>query len=716
MEIVDYIKKLKKIIINNEFNIEILNFYKEKLKSYEYLSKLLDYLNILIRQNQNNSDIKIFINDIKDEILLNCNLILEKNIENTENKTIIEKEFNKILSLNKKENAEIQLTFENIDYKFNNKLEEKTFNDYMLEANEIINRIEENSINYENDLDNKILKILKRELHTLKGNTRLLASFELNKNILNILKIIEEKTHYFEDIIVNSQLLENINLFFNYIDFIKFILNSFENKKNIIELSDYKVLFNFYKIQDNKTENNNLLNNFINQFQEYIQINILNKKEFNLAKLKRSSKGFYNYVKKSKNEKYIKYIEEIYSHVENKNFDEIAKLINYDNQTNIKKFDEKKEIINRIYLTKETINNLEIILNDMFLLNSEYEYLLNKYNIKENDFINFKKKFNKNMDNFNKLLNNIKMEKIDSLFKMLKRNIRDIANELNKKVQVELIGEGSILDKEIYNKLQEPLIHIVRNAVYHGIENISERISKNKSEKGNIKLSATNERGNIIIEISDDGKGLDKEKIKNKANELNIKYNEDSIFDLIFLPNFSTNDKADSISGRGIGMDIVKKTINSLNGDIKIESEENKGTKFILKIPINLSVVNGLLVDINKTKYILPINKIEKIIKTDFEIRNYKNEYFLKQHNDIYPIYSFNYNDSTDYNNKIYIIIKNYKKNIAFMTDEIIEKNKYLNKKLPDILKNEKYLFGVSILGNEELLGILNIDYILNGG
>ncbi|TDT72512.1 CheW-like protein [Hypnocyclicus thermotrophus] len=708
MEVVDYIKQLKREIIKNEFNQGMIEFYRKKLRTYNYLFELLNYFEILNKTYQKNKDeiIKILINDIKDEILLDCNFILDNKKENTQNKQTIEKEFNKIKLLNKKENKEI-LLFKNINYIFNNKLEEKTFNDYLLEANEIITKIEENCINYENSLDNEVLKILKRELHTLKGNTRLLESFELDKSIKNILKLIEEKTHYFEDIIINDSLINNINIFFSYIDFIKEILEKFENKKNIIDLNGFKELFNYNKKEEN--ENDVILNNFIIQFKEYIQINILNKKDFNLAKLKRSSKGFYNYVKKKNIKKHIKFIEEIYSNVENKNFDKIYNLINSTQKTN-----KKIDISNKIYLNKETINNLEIILNNMFLLNSEYEYLLKKYSINNNEFINFKKKFNKNMDSFNNLLNNIKMEKIGTLFKILKRSIRDIANELNKKVEVEIMGEESILDKDIYNKLQEPLVHIVRNAVYHGIESISERIEKDKNEKGKINLKAFNERGNIVVEISDDGRGINKEKIKNKANKLNIKYDENNIYNLIFLPNFSTNDEVDNISGRGIGMDIVKNVINSLNGNIKIESKKNEGTKFILKIPINLSIVNGILIKINNIKYILPINKIDKIIKNNFEIRSYKNEYFLKQNNEIYPIYSFNSN--SNYNNKIYILLKNNEKYIAFMIDEVIEKNKYLNKKLPDILKNEKYLFGVSILGNGEILGILNIEYILNGG
>lgn len=213
----------------------------------------------------------------------------------------------------------------------------------------------------------------------------------------------------------------------------------------------------------------------------------------------------------------------------------------------------------------------------------------------------------------------IRMLPIGSLFTRFKRTVRDLAEQLGKQIELVIEGAETELDKTVVDKLNDPLLHLVRNSVDHGIELPVERIANKKAPKGTITLSAKHQSGAVVITITDDGKGLDKEAIRKKAIEKKLitedaELSESEIFHLIFQPGFSTAKTVSNISGRGVGLDVVKKDIFSLGGSVSVESKPGQGSSFILKIPLTLAIIDGMLTQVGDTKYIIPVNTISECL------------------------------------------------------------------------------------------------------
>lgn len=213
----------------------------------------------------------------------------------------------------------------------------------------------------------------------------------------------------------------------------------------------------------------------------------------------------------------------------------------------------------------------------------------------------------------------IRMLPIGTLFNKFRRTVRDISDQLGKKVDFIIEGADTELDKTVIEKLNDPLLHLVRNALDHGVEFPAERIAYGKNPLGMVKLSAKHQGAFVTITVSDDGKGLNKSVIQQKGIEKKLiskddKLSEIEIFNLIFQPGFSTAKNVSNISGRGVGMDVVKKDIMSLGGSVSIESEFGKGTNFVLKIPLTLAIIDGMLTQVGNTKYIIPVNTISECL------------------------------------------------------------------------------------------------------
>ncbi len=215
-----------------------------------------------------------------------------------------------------------------------------------------------------------------------------------------------------------------------------------------------------------------------------------------------------------------------------------------------------------------------------------------------------------------------RMIPVEGVFTRFKRIVRNIAKDLRKDINLTIIGEETELDKTIVDSLGDPLTHMIRNAVDHGIEDTATRRSMNKPETGNIFLKASHRGNNICIEVRDDGKGLDPEELAKHALAQNLiaeeqvsAMNEKEKFDLMFLPGFSTAEKVTGLSGRGVGMDVVKSMINSVNGVIEVDTEIGEGTTFILKIPLTLAIIQALLVVIGDETYAIPIEGVTEIVK-----------------------------------------------------------------------------------------------------
>lgn len=264
----------------------------------------------------------------------------------------------------------------------------------------------------------------------------------------------------------------------------------------------------------------------------------------------------------------------------------------------------------------------------------------------ENLSSNFKT-LNKEITNLKDNLLSLRMLPIGRLLSKISEAIKDIANTLGKDISIEIKGGDIKIDKPVLDLLHEPLIHVLRNAIDHGIETPQERLSIGKPQKGNIKLNAKKEGKYVVISIADDGRGIDTEKVKQRAIEkglLNpqqaIQMSKDEILSYIFVPGFSTSEDVDFQSGRGMGLDIVKTVIAKLKGTIEVYSEIHKNTTFIIKIPQSLSITNLLIFMSSSLEFAVPINYIEEILTID-DFPNVKDERVINHKSRVIPVKIF---------------------------------------------------------------------------
>jgi two-component system chemotaxis sensor kinase CheA len=224
-------------------------------------------------------------------------------------------------------------------------------------------------------------------------------------------------------------------------------------------------------------------------------------------------------------------------------------------------------------------------------------------------------------DDIQRTAMSMRMIPVGQLFQKTSRLVRDLSRKVGKQVELELAGEDTELDRNIVEELADPLMHMVRNSVDHGIELPEERVAAGKPAQAHVTLKAGHQAGHIVIQVSDDGRGLAREKILRKARERNLieagvtDMPESEIFNLIFHPGFSTADKITDVSGRGVGMDVVRKQVQKLRGRIDVISKPGEGTTFLLKLPLTLAIIDGLVVGVGDQRYIIPIFAVREMFK-----------------------------------------------------------------------------------------------------
>lgn len=308
----------------------------------------------------------------------------------------------------------------------------------------------------------------------------------------------------------------------------------------------------------------------------------------------------------------------------------------------------------------------------------------------------------------------IRMEPVNVVFNRFPRMIRDLSKQLDKDIELVIEGEETELDRTVVSELGEPLIHLIRNAADHGVETKEERLAKGKPEKGIVKLTAYQEGNRVIIIVSDDGKGMSPDIIRESAIRKGIDISgldEKELVKLIFHQGFSTVKEVTDVSGRGVGMDVVKQKINSLGGTIEVESEIDKGTSFIIKLPLTLSIIQSLMVSIGKHTFAVPLGIIDKVVRVEKEeiLKSHSNEIYMYR-NKAVPVIRVNEKlaiEATEEEKHI-ILIQLGDKHYGLLVDKLMGQQEIVIKKLTGILSKMKEYLGATILGNGEIILILD--------
>ncbi|MGN0739223.1 MAG: chemotaxis protein CheW [Treponema sp.] len=320
----------------------------------------------------------------------------------------------------------------------------------------------------------------------------------------------------------------------------------------------------------------------------------------------------------------------------------------------------------------------------------------------------------------------IRMVPISQIFSRFPRVVRDLQRDLNKKVNLVIEGEDTELDKTVIDDLLDPVMHCVRNSVDHGIEEPKVRLAAGKPEEGTLLLKASNEGNQIIIDIADDGAGINVEKVKQKAISKGLIHpnkiiSDQEAYQLIFLPGFSTADKISNVSGRGVGLDVVKTMIEKLNGTVSVSSEHGKGTKFSIRLPLTLAIIQGLLVRVGREVYSIPIASVIESQRVKMEdISTIDNYEVLNVRNEVISILRlsrlFNIKETENKEYSFVVIVGSEEKKIGVMVDALIGEEDVVIKPLRDQFTNSPGIAGASVLGDGSVSLIIDVRQLLELG
>jgi len=320
----------------------------------------------------------------------------------------------------------------------------------------------------------------------------------------------------------------------------------------------------------------------------------------------------------------------------------------------------------------------------------------------------------------------IRMLPISFVFQRFPRLVHDLSGKLDKKIELVLSGESTELDKTVMEKIGDPLVHLVRNSLDHGIEKPEDRLAAGKPETGEIHLNAFHEGGNIVIEITDDGAGLNLEKILSKARSSGIvsdneKLADEEIADLIFRPGFSTADVVSDVSGRGVGMDVVRRNIRALGGTVDVKTEAGKGSVFTIRLPLTLAILDGQSIVVGEEVYIVPLVAIIESIQVDSslvngvtgqaEVYRLRDEYIpIVKLCDVFNVKPLH----DDIEDGLLVVVEAEGKKVALLVDDLLGQQQVVIKSLETNFKTVEGISGATILGDGTVALILDVSGLIS--
>ncbi|KUP42605.1 chemotaxis protein CheA [Bacillus velezensis] len=321
---------------------------------------------------------------------------------------------------------------------------------------------------------------------------------------------------------------------------------------------------------------------------------------------------------------------------------------------------------------------------------------------------------------------NMRMVPVETVFNRFPRMIRQLQKELNKKIELSIIGAETELDRTVIDEIGDPLVHLIRNSIDHGIESPEVRVNKGKPESGHVVLKAYHSGNHVFIEVEDDGAGLNRKKILEKALERSVITERDAetledneIYELIFAPGFSTADQISDISGRGVGLDVVKNKLESLGGSVSVKSAEGQGSLFSIQLPLTLSIISVLLIKLEEETFAIPISSIiETAVIDKKDILQTHDREVIDFRGQIVPIVylkkEFGITDSKQDADQFHIIVvKKGDKSTAFVVDSFIGQQEVVLKSLGDYLTSVFAISGATILGNGEVALIIDCNALI---
>ncbi len=375
----------------------------------------------------------------------------------------------------------------------------------------------------------------------------------------------------------------------------------------------------------------------------------------------------------------------------------------------------------QVKVDTEKLDNLVDLTGELVIAQSMFRQLGQTLTANNQIFFHQLNQVTQAVSAIQKIAMSMRMVPIKNTFQKMVRLVRDLAKNSGKEADLTMSGEDTEIDRNVVDELYEPMVHMIRNSVDHGLESPAERESSGKNRKGSIYLRAFQRGGNIVIQIEDDGKKKEKNRILEKAIERNLitrsdNLSENEIYEFIMHPGFSTAKEITDISGRGVGMDVVKKSIEKLRGRLEIHSKEGEGTVFTISLPLTMAIVEGILVRVGKERYIIPTHSIIQSYRPDRKhCHTVENKGEMVRHREnLLPLVRigrlFNVKeDVTDPWNGIVVVTENHGTQKALLLDELLGKEEFVIKNLGETFRDIKGLAGSAILADGKVGLILDI-------
>jgi two-component system, chemotaxis family, sensor kinase CheA len=317
----------------------------------------------------------------------------------------------------------------------------------------------------------------------------------------------------------------------------------------------------------------------------------------------------------------------------------------------------------------------------------------------------------------------IRMVPVEQLFRRFPRMVRDVAKQCGREVELTVSGQDTDLDKGLLDAIAEPLTHLVRNAVSHGIENPEDRVNNGKPAQGKLHLNAYHQGNQVIVEVTDDGRGIDAQKVRTKAIQQGLVASDDAsrlteaqIFELVFLPGFSTADQITEVSGRGVGLDVVQSVLQRLKGSVEIETRPGQGTTFRLKLPLTLAIIKALLFRVEQRLYAVPLNAVAEITRAkESDLHQVERREVLQLRNRALPAVRLGRRpDTDDLSRKIFVLVISFgERKMGMIVDALEGEEELVIKALDDRTVETDLVSGASILGDGRVVLILNLASVL---
>ena len=569
-------------------------------------------------------------------------------------------------------------------------IDPQILDDFLQESQELFLAIGNELISLEdNPKDIELLNSVFRNFHTIKGGASFLE-----------IKPLEKTCHVIEsifDLIRDNKLVlteEIFDLIFQVNSYIEKMFTSLSQKQNP-NFPPKELLVKLEKISNLEQKQVKNSNNSSKEDKQDLDLEIEDLFAKNNKDIKTKNKKNLKVEKKSQTTKQTK--------------NKVKKVVNKKNQNN-----------ETIKINKSILDNIMNFTGELVLLRNSLLALSQKQKTDKK-----LEKISSNLDLITSNLQNdvmkTRMQPVKNLFSKFLLLIRETAKGLDKKIKLNIKGEDTNLDRSLIDVLYEPLIHLLRNAADHGIEKPKERESLNKDLTGNIILSASQKQDKIVIAIEDDGKGMDAKILKELAfskkiiskEEMELMSDKDA-FELIFEPGFSSKKEVTNISGRGVGMDVVKNKLQEINAIINISSALNKGTKIEIELPLTLAILKALLFDVNNQTLAIPISLVNEIRQVDKkQIKLLKDKEFITVRNQTIAIYNLNKEiaqKDKDYPNLMQvIIIKIEDKLVGIVSEKLLGQEEVVVKPLDKILGKIKFLSGAAITSKGNISFILDI-------